>query len=412
MLEIAIIGAGPYGLSVAAHVRRLGVSFRVFGRAMDSWLAHMPKGMMLKSDGFASNLDDPGNEFTLGQFCAERGIEYADSGVPVHLDTFSAYGLAFRERMVPELEDKVVVSVQRLSDGFRLQLEDGEVFTARKVVLAVGITHFAHTPASLSSLPAEFVSHSYAHYNLEPFKGRDVVVIGGGSSATDLAALLNEAGAKVQLVARQPLVFHSKSMGKSRTLWEQVRHPRSGLGPGLKSRFFANSPEIFHALPKRFRLHSVRTHLGPAGGWFIKDKVIGRLPVLTGYTPERAEIKDGRVSLRLRAEDSAEREISTEHVIAATGYKVDVERLKFLSPEIRSSIDAVESAPVLTSNFESSVPGLYFIGIAAANSFGPVMRFAYGAAFAARRVVRAAAKSRARERAAAPEPSAMALRNN
>jgi thioredoxin reductase len=412
MLEIAIIGAGPYGLSVAAHVRRMGVSFRVFGRPMDSWLAHMPKGMMLKSDGFASNLDDPGNEFTLGRFCSERGIEYADSGVPVQLDTFSAYGLAFRERMVPELEDKFVVSVERLPDGFRLQLEDGEVFTARKIVLAIGVTHFAHTPASLASLPAEFVSHSYAHYNLEPFKGRDVAVVGGGSSATDLAALLNEAGAMVQLVARQPLVFHNKSMGKSRTLWEQVRHPRSGLGPGLKSRFFANSPEIFHAMPESYRLHAVKTHLGPAGGWFIKDKVVGRLPVLTGYTPERSEIKDGRVSLRLRAEDGTQREISTEHVIAATGYKVDVERLKFLSPEIRSSINTVESTPILSSNFESSVPGLYFVGLAAANSFGPVMRFAYGAAFAARRVARAAAKSGAKERAAAPEPSAMALRNN
>jgi thioredoxin reductase len=409
MLDIVIIGAGPYGLSIAAHVRRLGASFRAFGRPMDSWLAHMPKGMMLKSDGFASNLDDPGNEFTLGHFCAERGIEYADSGVPVHLDTFSAYGLAFRERMVPELEDKVVVSVQRLPDGFRLQLEDGEVFTARKVVLAVGVTHFAHTPANLSHLPAEFVSHSYAHYNLEPFKGRDVVVIGGGSSATDLAALLNEAGAKVQLVARQPLVFHSKSMGKSRTLWQQIRHPRSGLGPGLKSRFFANSPEIFHAMPERYRLHAVRTHLGPAGGWFIKDKVIGRLPVLTGYTPERAEIRDGRVNLHLSAEDGTQREISAEHVIAATGYKVDVGRLKFLSPEIRATIDAVESTPVLSSNFESSVPGLYFVGLAAANSFGPVMRFAYGAAFTARRVARAATKSRAREHAGAPEPGAMAV---
>ena len=119
-------------------------------------------------------------------------------------------------------------------------------------------------PASLASLPAEFVSHSYAHYNLEPFKGRDVAVIGGGSSATDLAALLNEAGAKVQLVARQPLVFHNKSMGKSRTLWEQVRHPRSGLGPGLKSRFFANSPEMFHTrLPERCPFARRENALGP-----------------------------------------------------------------------------------------------------------------------------------------------------
>src|SRR5216684_8632385 len=91
-LDVAIIGAGPYGLSVAAHLRGLGVPFRIFGRPMDSWLAHMPKGMMLKSDGFASNIYDPGGGFTLEKFCAQRGIEYANMGIPVRLDTFTAYG--------------------------------------------------------------------------------------------------------------------------------------------------------------------------------------------------------------------------------------------------------------------------------------------------------------------------------
>ena len=76
MLEIAIIGAGPYGLSLGAHLRRLGVPYRIFGRPMDSWRAHMPKGMMLKSDGFASNIYDPDGGFTLEKFCAQRGIEY------------------------------------------------------------------------------------------------------------------------------------------------------------------------------------------------------------------------------------------------------------------------------------------------------------------------------------------------
>src|SRR5580693_585379 len=120
MIEAAIIGAGPYGLSVAAHFRCRGIPFRIFGRPMDSWLAHMPKGMMLKSDGFASNIYDPDGEFTLKQFCADRKIEYSDAGIPVPLEAFSAYGLAFKERMVPELEDKLVVSVNRLPDGFRL----------------------------------------------------------------------------------------------------------------------------------------------------------------------------------------------------------------------------------------------------------------------------------------------------
>ena len=80
MLDTAIVGAGPYGLSIAAHLRRRGIPFRIFGRPMDSWLHHMPKGMMLKSDGFASDIYDPERAFTLRQFCAERGIEYADAG--------------------------------------------------------------------------------------------------------------------------------------------------------------------------------------------------------------------------------------------------------------------------------------------------------------------------------------------
>jgi thioredoxin reductase len=394
MLSTAIIGAGPYGLSVAAHLRRSGVPFRIFGRPMDSWLAHMPKGMMLKSDGFASNIYDPENAFTLERFCAERDIEYADAGVPVRLETFSAYGLAFRNRMVPELEDKLVTSVNRLRDGFLLQLEDGESVHARSVVLAVGITHFDYVPENLAHLPSEFLSHSARHHEVEPFRGRNVVVIGGGSSALDLAGLLREADAEVELVARQnSLKFHSGPLSKPRSWWQRIRHPKSGLGPGLRSRFFANAPGAFHYLPERLRIEAVRKSLGPSGGWFIKDKVIGKVQLHLGWTPHRVEVRNRRVHLGIRAADGSEREIETEHIIAATGYKVDLERLQFLNPEIRSRLKSLNGSPVLSSNFESSVPGLYFVGVAAANSFGPVMRFAFGAGFAARTLTRTLTKS-------------------
>jgi len=403
MLSTAIIGAGPYGLSIAAHFRSGGVPFRIFGRPMDSWLAHMPKGMMLKSDGFASDIYDPGKAFTLRQFCAEQGIEYADTGVPVRLDTFSAYGLAFRERMVPELEDKLVVSVERVTGGFQLRLEDGETFQARRVVLAVGITHFEYVPENLAHLPAEFLSHSARHREVDPFRGRNVVVIGGGASALDLAGLLHEAGADVQLVSRrEELKFHSQPTGKPRSQWQQIRHPQSGLGPGMRSRFFADAPAAFHHLPERLRLEAVRRTLGPSGGWFIRDKVVGKVPLHLGCTPQGAEIKDGRVHLSIQAADGSKREIVTEHIVAATGYRVDLERLKFLNQEIRSQLKTVGGAPVLSSTFESSMPGLYFAGVAAANSFGPVMRFAFGAGFAARTLTRALAKSLAQEPAPVP----------
>jgi thioredoxin reductase len=409
MLSTAIIGAGPYGLSVAAHLRRSGIPFRIFGRPMDSWLAHMPKGMMLKSDGFASDIYDPESEFTLRQFCAERGIEYADSGVPVRLETFTAYGLAFRDRMVPELEDKLVVSVGRLPDGFHLQLEDGETLQARAVVLAVGITHFEHIPETLAHLPPEFLSHSARHHDVEPFRGRNVVVIGGGASALDLAGLLREAGADVQLVSRRKeLRFHSTPNGKARSRWQEIRHPKSGLGPGMRSRFFADAPMVFHYLPERIRVEAVRRTLGPSGGWFIRDKVVGKVPLILGCTPQRAEIQNGKVHLSVDAEDGGKQKIVTEHIIAATGYRVNLERLKFLDPEIRAKLKTVEGAPVLSSTFESSLPGLYFVGVAAANSFGPVMRFAFGAGFAARTLTRTMLKSLSRMPATASVRKAVA----
>jgi thioredoxin reductase len=398
MIETAIIGAGPYGLSIAAHFRRRGIPFRIFGRPMDSWMAHMPKGMMLKSDGFASNIYDPDSKFTLKQFCAERGVEYADMGTPVRLETFGDYGLAFRDRMVPELEDKLVVDIKRVADGFLLRLDDGEEVKSKRVVLAVGITHFEYVAESLAHLPAELLSHSYRHRDLSKFKGRNVVVVGAGSSAIDLAGLLRDAGADVQLVARATaLRFHTgPKQGKPRSWWQKIRHPDSGLGPGLRSRFFADAPALFHYLPESLRINLVRRTLGPSAGWFVKDKVMGRVPLVLGHSVERAEVENGKVRLHLRGLDGATREIVTEHVIAATGYKVNVERLAFLDSGIRSKLKCVNSTPILSSNFESSVPGLYFVGIAAANSFGPVMRFAFGAGFAAKRLTQTVVKSLAR----------------
>jgi Pyridine nucleotide-disulphide oxidoreductase len=390
MLEAAIIGTGPYGLSIAAHLSRLGIPHRTFGRPMESWLSHMPKGMMLKSDGFASDIYDPNREFTLKEFCIERGIEYSDVGTPVPLEVFSAYGIAFRDRLVPEVEEVFVAKVDHCDGGFMIKLETGETLTTKRVILAVGITHFGFVPPNLRHLPSEFLSHSSQHSDLELFRDRSVAVIGGGSSGIDLAGLLRESGADVQLVARaKALKFHEKMpMDKPRSLWQQARSPLSGLGPGLRSRLFANSPNVFYHLPKRYRLDTVRTFLGPAGGWFAREKVIGKVPLVLGFSVEHAEIIDNRVCLHLRGVNGSERKLHPNHVIAATGYKVDLNRLTFLSPKLRERIETLDAAPILSSTFESSIPGLYFVGLAAANSFGPVMRFAYGAGYTARHLTK------------------------
>jgi thioredoxin reductase len=394
--EVAIVGAGPYGLSIAAHLRARGIDFRVFGRPMQTWREQMPKGMLLKSDGFASSLSDPGSTFTLKQFCVQEGISYDDTREPVRLETFTNYGLAFQERMVPELEDRFVVSIDRTPGGFRIGLDDSEIVTAGRVLLAVGISHFQYIPPELTQLPSEFLSHSSAHYDLEPFRGREVTVIGGGASAIDLAGLLHEGGAKVNVFARRSSIrFHNPPSGKPRSLLQRARHPSSGIGPGWRSRFFTDAPVLFHYLPQDLRLRLVRDHLGPAPGWFMRDRVVGQIPLNVGHTPLGAEIRDGKVRLTFKAHDGTEREHITDHVIAATGYRVDLSRLGFLGDDLRSQIRSVKQTPILSSEFQSSVPGLYFLGPASANSFGPLMRFAFGAEFAARRVSKHLARTMA-----------------
>jgi thioredoxin reductase len=159
----------------------------------------------------------------------------------------------------------------------------------------------------------------------------------------------------------------------------------------MRSRFFSDAPGLFHYLPESLRVETVGRTLGPSAGWFVKDKM-SQVPSLLGYTPQSAEVQDQKVRLRLRAADGSERDVFADHVIAATGYRVDLGRLPFLSAEIRSKIETVAGSPKLSTTFESSVRGVYFAGLAAANSFGPVMRFAFGAGFAARRITETMAK--------------------
>jgi cation diffusion facilitator CzcD-associated flavoprotein CzcO len=398
MTNTLIVGAGPYGLSIAAHLHHAGVSFRIFGRPMDSWISHMPKGMMLKSDGFASDLYDPQGALSLKKFCAERGIPYADTGKPVPLETFCAYGLAFQQRMVPNLEDTNIVHIERIPGGFRVHLENGETAEGRRVVLAVGITHFENLPETLAHLPAQYFSHSSANPEVENYRGRKVVVIGAGASALDMAGLMHDAGVDIELVSRKPEInFHGAPTGKKRSLWQRLTRPSSGLGPGLKSLFFAESPLAFHYLPENLRIESVQKALGPSGGYFIKNKVVGKVPLHYGYSPEVAEVRDGKVHLTLRGLDGSRKEIVADHIISGTGYRVRLDGLKFLSKDIRSAVQQANGSPVLSVNFESSVPGLYFTGLASANSFGPVMRFAFGAKFTAQRLAKVLKKTAVRE---------------
>lgn len=391
--DVVIVGAGPYGLSIAAHLRALGVDFRIFGNPMQTWRTQMPKGMCLKSEGFASSLDDPDSAFTLKEYCRQNGLPYQHVGLPVPLDVFTAYGLEFQKRYVPSLENEQVTSIRQSAGGFQVGLRNGEVFAARRVVLAVGITHFAYVPPVFSGISEEFVTHSSRHSTLDHFKGREIAVVGAGASAVDLAGLLHDAGISVQVVARRNAIrFHDEAK-IPRPLMDRIRYPMTGIGPGWRLMFFAELPHWFRQLPESYRLKMVRTTLGPAPGWFVKKQVEGKVPFNLGVNVTEAKVQNGRVNLQLTDKSGARKTLSADHVVSATGYRVDLARLTFLDSTVQANIQSVENTPVLSAHFESSVPGLYFVGVAAANTFGPLLRFAEGCHFTAPRLAGHLARS-------------------
>ncbi len=386
LLDTAIIGAGPYGLSLAAHLRARNASFRIFGHPLDTWRRHMPKGMMLKSDGFASSLSCSEDGYQVGDYCRHNNLPYDDTAIPVSLETFTDYGADFQQTLVPSLDRKTIAALSGEADGFALCADDGEVLRARNVVLAVGLSYFDHAPAALRGLPASLVSHSACHHDLEAFRGRDVIVVGAGASAVDIAVLLHEHGAGVRLVARGPSVkFFSEPGSGKPSMWRRLRHPSSGLGPGLRSRFYAEAPGWFRRLPAPARRWIVGRHLGPASPWRLKHRLLDNVEVLANHKLTFARACGNGVQLVFETPTTPAATLHCDHVIAATGYKVDVERIRFIESALRQRIPTRFGAPVISGRFES-IRGLYFIGPAVANTFGPVMRFIYGSDFSARRL--------------------------
>jgi thioredoxin reductase len=392
-VDVAIIGAGPYGLSLAAHLGAAKVPYRIFGSPMSSW-RNMPNRTWLKSEGFASSLFDPKSSFTLARYCREQSIPYADVGVPVPIETFVAYGIEFQRRFVPHLEETVITSVVPVANGFELTTETGEIVRSKRVVVAAGITHFSFIPPMLSSLPREFVSHSADHKDLSRFGGRRVAVIGAGASAIDLAGLLHEAGADTDLIARRSAIAFHDPPSEPRPFTQRVLNPRSGLGLGWRSRLCTDAPLLFHFMPQKIRTRAVQRHLGPAPGWFAKTRFMGRVTSHLGTRMKEANIRGNSVSLKFAQQDNSDNELEFDHVICATGYKVKLQRLSFLHSTIQTQMATPDDVPLLTRNFESAVPGLYFVGLASSNSFGPLCRFAYGAKFTSKRLARHLAVAR------------------
>ncbi len=385
--QVAIIGAGPYGLAAAAHLRANKIETRILGEPMEFWERHMPRGMFLRSGADASNLDDPDGQLRLDSY---RALHHLPHAKPVPIEDFVRYGHWFQKQAVPDVDRRRVTQLAEEAGGFRLRLQDGEEFQARRVVVATGLGAFARRPAQFDGLPASLVSHSFDQSDLSRFARQRVVVVGAGQSALESAALLHEAGAEIEVVARASGIVslsdstHQASVVRAarRLLSHVARPPFDIMGPRFVSWLIA-WPRMFRRSPKALQDFLTARAVRPAGAsWLIPRLTAVR--ITAGCTIAAATATGSQ--LRLRLADGSERRV--DHLLLATGYRVDIGRYDFLAPALRQALRDRDGYPDLDAGFESSVPGLHFVGAPAANTFGPLSRFVVGTRYTARALTR------------------------
>ncbi len=374
-LDVAIVGAGPYGLSATAYLEAGGFRVRAFGEPMAFWAQTMPEGMLLRSPRVASTIADPRAGLTLESYEAASNIAPA---APLPLATFVDYGRWFETQLASRVQRATVRAIKRSDSGFALTLDDGTVVTSSRVVVAAGVGPFRSKPTIFAHLPADCVSHCYEGRPVAEFAGKRVAVIGAGQSALESAALLRERGASVEVIARIPRLrwigIHPRlhRMGPI----SAMLYSKHDVGPIGISRLIAY-PNLVARIPLSLRDKIRKRAVRSAGSNWLPAR-LAQVRLSTGRSVTTASHTGGEV--RLTLDDGSERRV--DHVLLGTGYRVDLSRYDFLPPDLLAQIDQLDGSPVLTRGFASSVPGLHFIGAAAARSFGPLLYFVTGTEFA------------------------------
>lgn len=383
--DVVIIGAGPYGLSAAAHLRTIdGLEVRLFGEPMCFWDRNMPVGMFLRSNWTATQIADPISALTLEAFQAANKVSIP---TPVPLKHFVEYGLWYQRQVVPDLDRRNIIRVESHPKGFRITLDDGEVLYSRRVIVATGIGAFVRRPPEFQDMPPELMSHSSQHRDFINFAGKNVLIIGSGQSALESAALLHESGAEVEVISR---ASHINWLGgwASKTLHHRLGkitrnllYAPTDVGPAGISQLVSR-PDLLRLLPRSFQDKLRKRAVRPAGARWLVNR-LKNVPIRFGRSVVSVSAGD-RVKARL--DDGTDRTV--DHVLLGTGYCVDVSKYDFLALDLAQSIDRYNGFPKLRRGLETSVPGLHIVGAPAAWSFGPLMQFVSGARYTSRALAR------------------------
>ena len=300
--HVAIVGAGPYGLAVAAHLRPHGLDTRMFGEPMEYWRG-MPRGMLLRSPWHASSISDPHDAFTLDAYEAAHGVTLRR---PIPLEDFIAYGQWFQEQVVPDLDRRRVREIAGNGDGFRLDLTDGSAVHAERVVLATGLLGAAHRLPQLADLPPDRVWHTADLRDPADLSGKRVLVVGGGQSATESAALLHEAGADVELVVRAPQMRWLVRSGRlHRSRLRPLLYPDTDVGPPVLNQIVSR-PRAFRCFPRRWQERMAYRAIRPAAAGWLKPR-LEPVTITNGRTVVTAIATGDDVVVRL--DDGSQRRV-------------------------------------------------------------------------------------------------------
>lgn len=387
--DVIVVGAGPYGLTVAAHALGHGLEVAVFGKPLQLWRDNMPKGMLLRSYWWATSFSDPQNQYGFDRYFLETGQQAID---PLSAETVIEYGLWFQKHVVPNVDETYVKTIERKEEVFGVTLTDGRKAQSPVVVMAPGLKYYVYRAPEYDHLPAALVSHTSAHQTFDQFAGKSVVIIGGGQSALETAALAHESDVDVQLVTRSPLVWikDKPTFPKHRPLIERLRYPKASISPSWFNWGLDNFPYFFQRLPRATKDRLLRGigSYGPMGASWLKPRLIGKVPLHERQHVQQVKEVDDGVLLTL----SNNKTLRADHVILGTGYRMDIRNLPMLHPSVLSEVQTYHHAPILNNWFESSVPGLYFVGFSSVSSCGPLYRFIAGTPAAARRVAASVAR--------------------
>ena len=374
-----VIGAGPYGLSSAAHIKSKGIQTIVFGKPMEFW-QNMPSEMYLKSSWSALNISDHAGKYSLNRYAKSSGITQQE---PVPLQVFLKYGHWFQQQVVPDVDQTYVQFLAQDGKGFHLDLADGRSIKASTVIVATGISSFAYIPHFATHLPLTLASHNQAHKDFSRFEQKKVVVVGSGQSALEAAALLYEANASVEIISRGPVVWIDRRLYRYTGLAKRIFYPPSDVGPpGVN--WLVAFPLLFRRFSDQARRSLDERAVRPAGAPWLRSRVEGRVTCTENTSILKATKQAEGVHLKLS--DGTTREV--DHIILGTGYRANISALKFIDPSLLLKIREYNGFPILNEWFESSVPQLHFAGALSGYVFGPLCRFVVGSKVAARQVAR------------------------